>query len=63
MAQVFLSGPKSKVNLPEMLGKIELQCIKEAMKLDGGNQTKAAERLGIKRSTLCEKIKRFGLKY
>ncbi|WNF38422.1 sigma-54 dependent transcriptional regulator [Bacillaceae bacterium IKA-2] len=53
----FFSG-----NLPEVLEEVEEQMIKKALIETNGNQTKAAEKLGIARHTLIYKIKKFSLK-
>ncbi len=54
--QGFLSG-----KLPEVLEEVEEQMIKKALLETNGNQTKAAEKLGIARHTLIYKVKKFGL--
>ena len=54
----FLSG-----NLPQVLEEVEEKMIKRALEETKGNQTKAAEKLGIARHTLIYKVKKFGLKY
>ncbi|MFC0272990.1 sigma-54-dependent transcriptional regulator [Metabacillus herbersteinensis] len=53
----FLSG-----NLPQILEEVEEKMIKQALEETNGNQTKAAEKLGIARHTLIYKVKKFGLK-
>jgi DNA-binding NtrC family response regulator len=42
------------------LEQAELQQIREALRAAGGNRTKAAQILGIDRSTLYRKLKRYG---
>ncbi len=46
------------VNLKEEVDSLETFLISRALKLTGGNKEKAANLLGIKRTTLVEKIKR-----
>ncbi len=46
---------------PAILKDMELQAILKAYKKCGGNQTKTAELLGISRSTLIRKMKRYDL--
>ncbi|MCM3761440.1 sigma-54 dependent transcriptional regulator [Alkalihalobacillus oceani] len=48
--------------LPEVLEEVEEQMIKKALQETNGNQTRAAEKLGIARHTLIYKVKKFGLK-
>jgi len=43
------------------LGQWERSIIERAMREAGGNQTKAAQRLGISRDTLRYRLKKFGL--
>ncbi|MBL0170826.1 MAG: sigma-54-dependent Fis family transcriptional regulator [Gemmatimonadaceae bacterium] len=45
----------------ESMRDVERGAIRHALSVTGGNRSKAALRLGIARSTLLEKIKRFGL--
>lgn len=45
--------------LPEYLEKVETELIREALLREGGNVTRAAETLGIKRQTLQHKLKKF----
>jgi DNA-binding NtrC family response regulator len=47
--------------LPEAVERIELAMIKRAMEHAGGNRTQAAERLGIRRQLLYQKLVRYGL--
>jgi DNA-binding NtrC family response regulator len=49
--------PASGVDLPQW----EKSVIEEALREAGGNQTKAAQRLGISRDTLRYRLKKFGL--
>ncbi len=52
---------KRKINLKSFLNRFEENIIKEALYITNGNQKTASEILGIKKSTLNEKIKRYGL--
>ncbi|MFM1651322.1 sigma-54-dependent transcriptional regulator [Brevibacillus sp. B_LB10_24] len=45
-------------SLPEVLSEIEEKLIEKAMERAGGNQTKAAQLLGISRNTLIYKLKK-----
>jgi two-component system, NtrC family, response regulator AtoC len=49
-------------NLQDALDKIEQQMIKRALGKTGGNQTKAADLLGISRHTLIYKLKKMQLR-
>jgi two-component system, NtrC family, response regulator AtoC len=46
------------IDLEAFLGQIEMNMIKEAMEMTGGVKARAAVLLGIKRTTLVEKLKR-----
>ena len=46
---------------PVSLEQWERQLLEQALKEEGGNQTKAAQRLGISRDTLRYRIKKYGL--
>lgn len=60
--QVFRSANmRNGINLPNELQRIEIYLIKSALQRTYGNQTKAARLLGIKLTTLNNKIKRFRL--
>jgi DNA-binding protein Fis len=43
------------------LTEVERSMIERAMQEAGGNQTRAAQRLGISRDTLRYRLKKFGL--
>jgi len=49
------------VSLEDRLRDVEQGLITWALKVSGGNKSKAAELLQIKRSTLGDRIKRLGL--
>ncbi|MED4225176.1 sigma-54 dependent transcriptional regulator [Neobacillus cucumis] len=48
----------SNINLQETLDNVEVQLIEKALQESGGNQTKAADLLGISRNTLIYKMKK-----
>ena len=52
--------PESQ-RLPDILGRIERQTIREALERCGGVQTQAAEVLGISERVLRYKMKKYGL--
>jgi len=52
----WLSG-----TMPEAVARLEREMISRALVAAGGNRTQAAERLGIRRQLLHEKIARYGL--
>ena len=49
------------VNLPEIIDMIEQAMIRQALELSGGVKARAAQLLGLNRTTLVEKLKRFDL--
>ncbi|MGE3275316.1 MAG: sigma-54 interaction domain-containing protein [Vicinamibacterales bacterium] len=53
----------SSVSLDERLKDVEQNLISWALKVTGGNKSKAAELLQIKRSTLGDRIKKLGLSH
>lgn len=60
--QVFRSvNIRNGIDLPNELQRIEMHLIRSALQQTYGNQTKAARLLGIKLTTLNNKIKRFKL--
>jgi len=52
----WLAGP-----LPEAVARVELEMIRRALAASGGNRAAAAERLGIRRQLLYQKLARYGL--
>jgi len=56
-----LSLTATGINLPEIVGDIERRMIVQALDLSGGVKARAAELLGLNRTTLVEKIKRLGI--
>ena len=55
-----LPGPAAPA--PVTLAEVERAAIVDALGVTGGNRMQAAQRLGIARSTLLEKIKRLGIR-
>ena len=53
---------KRKISLKDLLLKVELNLIIASLKKAKGNQKKASEILGIKPTTLHEKMKRHNIK-
>ena len=45
------------INFDEIVGSLELSLLNQALKRSGGNKAKAADLLGIKRTTLLAKMK------
>jgi hypothetical protein len=50
-----------KINLTHFIQKFEYNCIIYSIRTANGNPTEAAKLLGIKRTTMLEKIKKFGI--
>jgi DNA-binding NtrC family response regulator len=48
-------------SLPQAVARIEIEMIQRAMQASGGNRAQAAERLGIRRQLLYQKLARYGL--
>jgi DNA-binding NtrC family response regulator len=55
-------GPAPGGAMREQLAGMELKAIEEALAAEGGNQTRAAKRLGISRRALIYKLEKYGLK-
>ena len=49
------------LSLKELKTKIEIECIREALEQAGGNITRAAEKLGMKRPRLSQLVKQYGI--
>jgi DNA-binding NtrC family response regulator len=47
--------------LPEVIARIEVEMIRRALLVSGGNRAQAAERLGIRRQLLYQKLARYGM--
>lgn len=62
MAQAFVPRlSPDGVNLKDMITEIEISMIKQALEQTNGIVAKAAETLGLRRTTLIEKMKKYGL--
>jgi two-component system response regulator PilR (NtrC family) len=48
-------------SLPDHLAEVEADAIRHALELESGVKSRAAERLGIKRTTLIEKMQKLGI--
>ena len=57
------SNTNNKMSLKDLLLKVELNLIIASLNKSNGNQRKAAEILGIRPTTLHEKIKRHNIKF
>ena len=57
-----ISNVENKISLAHEVERFELNLIKNALACSNGNQTKAANLLGLKLTTLNAKIKRFRIK-
>ena len=53
--------PRDGLNLKEHLGYMEISYIKQALTDSGGVVAHAARRLGMRRTTLVEKLRKYGL--
>ena len=53
--------PRDGLNLKEHLGTLEISYIKQALTDSGGVVAHAAKRLGMRRTTLVEKLRKYGL--
>jgi sigma-54 specific flagellar transcriptional regulator A len=53
--------PRDGLNLKEHLGYLEISYIKQALTDSGGVVAHAAKRLGMRRTTLVEKLRKYGL--
>ena len=62
MAEAFVPRLRPEgVNLKDMITDIEISMIKQALEQTNGVVAKAAETLGLRRTTLIEKMKKYGL--
>ncbi len=60
----FLNLPsleKGEISLNQLLQEIEIYYLKKALEISGGVKSKAARLLGLNRTTLIEKLKRYNL--
>lgn len=55
-----VSIPEGGVNFDTVVGQLERQLILKSIEIAGGNKKQAADLLGLKRTTLIEKLKRLG---
>ena len=53
--------PENGVSLPEVIRKLEIGLINQALSRTNGVKSKAAQLLGLKRTTLVEKMRKFGM--
>ncbi len=60
-AAVDVTLPEEGVDLQRYVHDVERELIRRSLERTGGNKNKAAQLLGIKRTTLVEKAKRLGL--
>lgn len=56
-----LTGSESSLKLPEQIDTLELEILKKTLEENHWNQTKTAQILGLKRSSLQYKMKKYGL--
>jgi DNA-binding protein Fis len=61
IASVRAPDIQNGINIYDEVQRYEAELIRRALKLAGGNQTRAARLLGIKKTTLNAKIKRYKL--
>ncbi len=57
----YFDIPKDGIDLPALLEELETRFIKKALDRAGGVKTKAAQLLGINRTTLIEKMRKRGM--
>jgi len=55
------SLPEAGVNLKEMLAEFEIDMIKQALDQQTHVVARAADQLGMRRTTLVEKMRKYGL--
>ena len=53
--------PPEGVNLKEMLAELEVEMIRQALEAQAGVVARAADMLGMRRTTLVEKMRKYGL--
>ena len=54
--------PESGINLKKQMADIEVQYIREALELSDGVVAQAAKLLGLRRTTLVEKLRKYGIR-
>jgi DNA-binding NtrC family response regulator len=58
-----LAIPDGGVNLDEVVTKVERELMLQSLAKAGGNKMRAAQMLGMKRTTFVEKLKRLGIEW
>ncbi|MBZ6074258.1 sigma-54 dependent transcriptional regulator [Aeromonas schubertii] len=53
--------PQEGINLKEMLAELEIELIRQALESQDGVVARAADMLGMRRTTLVEKMKKYGM--
>ncbi|MCG3880698.1 helix-turn-helix domain-containing protein, partial [Psychrobacter sp. Ps6] len=53
--------PPEGLNLKEMLADLEIDMIRQALEAQNGVVARAADMLGMRRTTLVEKMRKYGL--
>jgi sigma-54 dependent transcriptional regulator, flagellar regulatory protein len=53
--------PPEGLNLKEMLAELEVEMIRQALEAQAGVVSRAADMLGMRRTTLVEKMRKYGL--
>ena len=53
--------PEEGVNLKELLSDLEIGLIRQALEMQEGVVARAADMLGMRRTTLVEKMKKYGM--
>ena len=59
---LLLNFVDANISLKSMVAKVEAELIRAALHLTNGHQVDAATYLGVKPTTLCEKIKKYDIK-
>ena len=57
----FVQLPEAGINLKERIAEIEIQYIREALEVSNGVVAQAAKLLGLRRTTLVEKLRKYGI--
>ena len=53
--------PAGGINLKDVLSELEVNLIRQALDKQNGVTSRAAEMLGMRRTTLVEKMKKYGI--
>ena len=53
--------PDEGLNLKDMLAELEMEMIRQALEMQDGVVARAAEMLGMRRTTLVEKMRKYGM--